>query len=87
MNDTLEKTALKKLEGYAKPIKTKQLAQRLDIDRNTMAEILNKLHAKNLIFWFVPKYHDERQYIGWLRVRETPLLPPKNAFVRKPLFI
>ena len=62
----LESITLKKLDGYTKPVKTKQLAERIGIDRPTMAEILNKLHAKKLISWRIPKRSDEKQYVGWV---------------------
>ena len=69
MQGNLEQTTLKKLDGYAKPIKTKQIADRLGVDRLVMAETLNKLFSKNLITWCIPKRDNERQYVGWLRIR------------------
>ena len=65
----LESIVLKKLDGYYKPIKTKQLAERIGVDRPTMAEILNRLHSKNLIRWHKPDRNDEKQYVGWIRNR------------------
>lgn len=69
-----ELITLKKLDGYSKPVKTKQLAGRINIDRTIMAEILNRLEDKNLVVWHVPKYDDEKQCVGWIRNRNQPIL-------------
>ena len=69
----LESITLKKLDGYTKPVKTKQLAERIGIDRTTMAEVLNKLHAKDLISWRIPQRNDEKQYVGWVTNRQPTL--------------
>lgn len=69
MINILEKMALNKLEGYTKPVKTKQIADRLGVDRLVMTEALNKLFAKNLITWVISKRGDEKQYVGWLRIK------------------
>lgn len=61
---------LKKLESYTKPIKTKHLAERVGVDRNTMTEILNHLQSENLVKWHKPKRNDEKQYVGWIRNRK-----------------
>lgn len=63
----LEAITIKKLEGYTKPVKTKQLADRIGVDRTTMAGILKILHTKNLISWQIPKRDAEKQYVGWIK--------------------
>ena len=69
MQGNLEQTTLKKLDGYTVPVKTKQIARRIKVDRPTMMEVLNKLSKKKLVTWIIPKRDDEKQYVGWVIVR------------------
>lgn len=70
---TLETKVLAKLRRYTKPVKTKWLATRLDVDRPTMAKVLNELTIQNQIRYhngryFNGKYSDDRICMGWVKV-------------------
>ena len=48
-NSELEELILKKLSGYNRPVKTKHLAERLQVERADLVGSLNGLRQKGLI--------------------------------------
>ena len=66
--EVLEWQVLAKLKAYKKPIKTKHLARRFDIDRPLLVQVLNRLKDRGLVCWHIPKKLDDNQYYGWLIV-------------------
>lgn len=65
--ENLEFIVLKKIKGYTKPVKTKHLANKLDIPRPVLVQVLNKLHQQNLISWHIPKRDNNKRYYGWIK--------------------
>lgn len=57
---------LKKLKNYTKPIKSRHLASRLNVDCPTLITSLNKLRSLNLVLYHIPKRLDDKKYYGWL---------------------
>lgn len=55
---------LAKIENYKRPVKTRQLAARLGVDRPTLTETLNKLKKAKKIKWVSSMKEDEP--CGWL---------------------
>lgn len=71
----IEGIILTKLEGYAKAVKTKRLAERLEIERCDLVAQLNKLRAKGLVT-YVKHVNGKDDYrgredltYGWILVR------------------
>lgn len=66
-----EGIVLTKLKNYTKPVKTKNLATRLKVDRPRLVEMLNELKERGLIRYTSPRIKDKRyreDYYGWIIV-------------------
>lgn len=85
----LKSQVLQKLDRYSKPVKTKHLATRLDMDRTDLAEILNTLAKKKRVV-FVEGYDRFENYVcGWISTRQIntnityPFLPQPNLITNQ----
>ena len=65
--EQISKIVLKKINGYTKPVKTKHLANKLDIPRPVLVMVLNRLEKENKISFFVPSKKDDNRYFGWIK--------------------
>lgn len=70
-----EERILNKLAGYCKPVKTKHLADRLNVDRIDLISVLNELRKGGLIHYtsIINRADDRRgredKYYGWAIIR------------------
>lgn len=73
-NSAFEELILKKLAGYSRPVKTKHLADRLDVERADLVGSLNGLRQKGLINYIketnTKEDHRGREDIsyGWVKI-------------------
>jgi len=58
---------LRKLEGYNRPLKTKLLAKRLNMDRQELATKLKELEQKNEVTYISIKGNKDCKIFGWIK--------------------
>ena len=68
-NDDL--AVLNRIRKYNKPVKTKHLAPRVNMDRPKLVSVLNKLKKLGLVGWHIPKPQDDKQYYGWVKITDA----------------
>jgi len=63
----IEGLVLTSILNYRKPVLTKFLAKKLNMERTDLMIVLNSLHRKNLIAWKTTKPKDDDLICGWIK--------------------
>lgn len=74
----IQALVMKRLSKYNKPVKTKHLAERLNLDRTEITKTLNQLSTQNKITYVQSKKGSEEKFVGWISV---------DKLQQKPIFL